>query len=59
MCLNARETYLTASYEEKRRAIRMLGLTVEVFKDKDPEHPNKYEIKLKIPHLADILSHTP
>ncbi|HVB75354.1 MAG TPA: recombinase family protein, partial [Ktedonobacteraceae bacterium] len=57
-CLNARETYEAASFEEKRRALRMLGIGVYVFRDKDPDHPNKYEIRLTIPHLADILLHT-
>jgi hypothetical protein len=57
-CLNAKETYPTASYEEKRRALRMLGIVVYVYKDKDPDHSDKYEIRLKIPQLADILLHT-
>jgi hypothetical protein len=57
-CLNARETYPTATYEEKRRALRMLGITVYVYRDGDPDHPDKYEILLKVPHLADILLRT-
>jgi site-specific DNA recombinase len=57
-CLNARETYPTASFEEKRRALRMLGITVYVYRDGDPDHTDKYEIRLKVPHLADILLRT-
>jgi site-specific DNA recombinase len=56
-CLNARENYEAATYEEKRRALRMLGILVYVFRSKDPDNA-KYKIELTIPDLRDILLHT-
>ncbi len=34
----------------------MLGITVYIYRDDDVAH-EKYEIRLKIPHLRDILLH--
>ena len=64
-CLTARETYPNATYEEKRRAIRFLGIVVYVYREKDPENPfpdqRHYDIKAGFPdivfppHLAGLL----
>lgn len=53
--LASKDMYKTATYEEKRRALRMLGITVVVYSKSDPDHPERYEIKLKVP---DIVRHT-
>jgi len=53
-CLNARETYATASYEEKRTALRQLGVAVKVYRKDDLEH-EQYEIGLTVPDLRDIV----
>ena len=54
-CLTARDNYETASYEEKRRALRILGLVVFVYREKDETH-ERYEIKLKVPYIARSIS---
>jgi site-specific DNA recombinase len=53
-CLNAKETYQTATYEEKRRALRVLGIVVYVCREDDTEH-DRYKILVSIP---DIVRHT-
>ncbi len=53
-CLNAKETYLNATYEEKRRALRMLGIQVFIYREDDKTH-DRYQIMVKMP---DIVSHT-
>jgi len=50
-CLSARETYETASYEEKRRALRMLGITVLVYQEKDTTH-KRYDIRVSVPAIV-------
>lgn len=57
-CLNARDNYETADYEEKRRVIKMLGICVYVYRTKgDPDGHLKYDIRLKVPQLSDIVLH--
>lgn len=55
-CLTARETYPNATYEEKRRAIRFLGIVVYVYREKDPENPypdqRHYDIKAGFPDIV-------
>ncbi len=47
------QDYEKATYEEKRRAFRMLGLMVFIYREDDPAH-ERYEMKIRIP---DIVSH--
>jgi len=49
-CLNARETYSAATYEEKRRALRMLGIVAYIYRQDDPER-ERYEIKVNLPDI--------
>ena len=53
-CLNSRETYPNATYEEKRRALRMLGIVVYIYRSDDENH-ERYEITVRIPDLCDIV----
>lgn len=53
-CLSAREDYETATYEEKRRALRVMGITCFVFRDDDENH-KRYKITVRMPELSDIL----
>jgi site-specific DNA recombinase len=52
-CLSARETCATATYEEKRRALKMLGIVVEIHRSGGAQQP-PFEIKMRIPHLDPI-----
>lgn len=46
--------YNEATYNEKRDALRILGITVTIYKEKDKEHP-RYEIKVGLNQLySDI-----
>jgi site-specific DNA recombinase len=51
-CLTAKDIK-SATYEEKRRALRVLGIQVYVYRGDDEEH-DRYEIKVRIP---DIVRH--
>ncbi len=53
-CLNSRETYPKATYIEKRRAIRMLGIVAYVYRSDDEQH-DLFEIEVSIPDLRDIV----
>jgi len=53
-CLNPKENYANATYEEKRRALRRFGIQVLVFREDDKEH-KRYKIMVKMP---DIVRHT-
>lgn len=52
-CLNAKETYPTATYDEKRRALRNLGIEVFVYREDDEEH-KRFDIRVRMP---DIVRH--
>ncbi len=52
-CLTAKDIK-SATYDEKRRALRVLGIQVYVYRGDDEEH-DRYEIKVRIP---DIVRHT-
>jgi len=54
-CLNARESYETATYEEKRRALRMLGIQVYAYTASDTSH-NRYEIQVAVPSIVSRIS---
>jgi len=49
-----RGRYDEATYEEKRRALHVLGITVYMYKDKDKEH-ERYEIKVGLKNI--VFSH--
>ena len=53
-CLTARDTYQNATYEEKRRALRVLGIVVYVYRE-DDKSKERYEIRVRVP---DIVRHT-
>lgn len=53
-CLNAKENYPKATYDDKRRALRNLGIVVYVYREDDEEH-KRYEITVRMP---DIVRHT-
>lgn len=53
-CLSARETYPTATYDEKRRALRMLGIVAYVYRGDDSEH-DPFEVEVSIPDLRSIV----
>lgn len=53
-CLNTRETYAKATYEEKRRALCILGIVVYIYREDDMAH-ERYDIKVWIPDLSDIV----
>lgn len=52
-----KDKYDQATYEEKRTALRILGITVTIYKESDKEHP-RYEIKVGLNQLFCIpISH--
>jgi hypothetical protein len=48
---NIKEKINSASYEEKRMAMRMLGLTVFVYKESDQNH-KRHEMKIRVPQIV-------
>lgn len=54
-CLQSRETYPNATYEEKRRALRVLGILVTVYREDDREH-DRYQITVRIPDIVSRIS---
>ena len=54
-CLQSRETYPNATYEEKRRALRVLGILVTVYREDDREH-DRYQITVRIPGIVSRIS---
>ena len=54
-CLQSRETYPNATYEEKRRALRVLGILVTVYREDDREH-DRYQITVRIPDTVSRIS---
>jgi site-specific DNA recombinase len=56
--LSARETYPTATYQEKRRALRMLGIEVYIYRADDKDH-EQVEFKVTVPDLRDIALQIP
>ncbi|MBV9689199.1 MAG: recombinase family protein [Ktedonobacteraceae bacterium] len=53
-CLSARDNYENATYDEKRRALRVMGIIALIYRDDDKEH-ERYEIRVSVPDLSDIL----
>ncbi len=51
-CLASRDSYAVSIYKEKRRALRVLGLTVTIYRRNDDEH-DRYQINAK---LLDVLT---
>jgi site-specific DNA recombinase len=52
-CVSARENCATATHEEKRRALKMLGIVVEIYRSGDTQH-KPFEITMRIPYLRQI-----
>lgn len=50
-----KECYHEATYEEKRRALRVLGITVYLYKEKDPDK-ERYEIKVGLTNLCSNIA---
>jgi site-specific DNA recombinase len=48
---NIKEKINSATYEEKRMAMRMLGLIVFVYKENDPVH-KRHEMKIRVPQIV-------
>jgi chaperonin cofactor prefoldin len=51
--LSARETYPTATYQEKRRALQMLGIVAYIYRADEKDH-DQVECKVTVPDLRDI-----
>ena len=49
-CLTARETYATATVEEKRRALRVLGIQVFICREDDQSN-KRFDIKVGLPDV--------
>ncbi|MFI5383920.1 MAG: recombinase family protein [Methanosarcina thermophila] len=50
-CLTAKESYPNASYKDKRRALKILGIIVMVYRSDDEEH-ERYQINIRVPDIV-------
>ncbi|HEY6285308.1 MAG TPA: hypothetical protein VIX20_06575, partial [Ktedonobacteraceae bacterium] len=48
---NIKKNVSSATYEEKRMAMRMLGLTVFIYKESDKNH-KRHEMKIRVPQIV-------